>query len=56
MNLRDYAKERINPVGTSGLDDRGVLGVAWETVSGTMPEKRLATSKTESKEAAKSLA
>jgi putative transposase len=56
MNLRDYAKERIDPVGTSGLDDRGVLGVAWETVSGTMPEKRLATSKTESKEAAKSLA
>jgi len=56
MNLMGYAKERINPVGTSGLDDRGVLGLARETVSDTMPEKGETSSKTESKEAAKSSA
>ena len=60
LNLMDYAKEVINPVGTSGLDDRGVLGEIEETLLFTMPENELAEmqvcSKTEGKEAAKSLA
>ena len=53
-NLRDYAVKKINSVGTSECNDRGMLTTLRETFSGVM-SARQGVYKTESKEAANSL-